>query len=365
MTDLLQDIILDNIIVHQIFQRSPDEENVKKPIFSSNFEELDDDGKKALEYRLNGVLNKESKRMNLVINNDTPESTFQKMAYLATYKYDNTRDPKDPEFWNSYIETTKQLAWDLQEVQKSSNIPSGLLIIITGQTGPEMNNFAAVIKAEMEDGFEFTGDKLHYISNLLLTETQKLYKVGIFIDVNPQGRNKESKFRDKADFKGFVFDDNTSKSAEKNNVAVYFYSSFLGCSLEDSSRATKRFLEGAKSIVAGLPIPQEKKVEKVNQVYAYLTSNTEEINAKVFVETYVEPELQVEFLDKLEKNKVPLHSVPKDITPIKKKLKSRTLSFSSGVQLKFSFEETQEPVEIVESTDEHTIVKIRGKINKQ
>jgi hypothetical protein len=67
----------------------------------------------------------------------------------------------------------------------------------------------------------------------------------------------------------------------------------------------------------------------------------------------------------LEEKGVPLHSVPKDIGPIKRKLQSRTLSFSSGVQLKFSFEETQEPVEIVESTEEHTLVKIRGKLNKQ
>ncbi|WP_459202012.1 nucleoid-associated protein [Methanococcus sp. CF] len=365
MTDLLQDIILDNIIVHQIFQRIPDEE-AKKPIFSDNFEKLDKEGKKALEYRLNWVLNKESKRMNLEITNDSPESTFQKMAYLATYKYANPeKDHKNPEFWNKYVETTKQLTWNLQEAQATNpNIPNGIVIIITGQTGPEMNDFSAVIKAEMEDGFEFTDNKLQYISNLLLTETQKLYKVGIFIDVNPEDRSK-SGLRNKEDFKAFVFDDNTSKTAVKNNVAIYFYNTFLGCSLEDSARATKRFLEGAKSIVAGLPIPQEEKVLKVNQVYSYLTSNTKEINAKEFVETYIEPDYQVEFLDKLEKKEVPLHSVPKDIEPIKKKLKSRTLSFSSGVQLKFSFEETQEPVEIVESTDEHTIVKIRGKLSKQ
>ncbi|AEK19766.1 hypothetical protein GYY_04455 [Methanococcus maripaludis X1] len=364
MTELLRDITLDRIIVHQIYQNLPDES--RAPTYSDNFEEINDEGRQALENRLKKVLNKESKRMDLIISNDMADSTFQKMAYLSTYKSNSSAEGREnPEFWNDYIDITKQITRKLHDSQNHPNIPGGVVVIMTGRTGAERRDFAAVIKAEIEDGFELDEGELTYIPKLLLTATQKLYKVGIFIDTNPEGRNTETNIRNKDDFKAFVFDDNISKGAKKSNAAEYFYDSFLGCSLEDPAEATKTFLSSAKEVISGLPISPEEKVLAVNKVHVYLSSNTSEINAREFVETYIEEERQDEFLDKLEEKGVPLHSVPKDIGPIKRKLQSRTLSFSSGVQLKFSFEETQEPVEIVESTEEHTLVKIRGKLNKQ
>lgn len=121
---------------------------------------------------------------------------------------------------------------DLAEAQTSPRWPGGVLIVLSGKVGSQPKPYLAVIKAETDRGFNVVEEKgvvsLKLIKKMLLSQTQKLYKIGMLVEINYQ--HPLENLYDQGNYRYFLFD-HLLTSTETRSAAAYFYDSFLGMNI--------------------------------------------------------------------------------------------------------------------------------------
>lgn len=343
------------IILHNVFP--PDADGAVDPSLSSSLTTLDDNGLQKLQERITSVLGSGSHCLEMDIANNTRESCFQVSSRLLI-----TND--DDEF----IADSGSIAQLHTNAHTNRRWPGGSLVIVQATVGPARSKALIIIKAERQEGFvESITDKsviMKYVENLLLTPQTKLYKVGIFVEMEIASRDNDLRKDD--EFLAFVFDSNISANDDRK-AAKYFYSNFLGLKMqENAEQRTRDFFEYSKTFIKESSLPTTKKVDLHNALYTYLkTDQSETIQVSSFAESYLDIEIRDDFVSYMESRQMPLTAIPKDISLLKTKLRLRKMNFSSSIKITGPSDKFSELVEVLESNAEYTKLKVTGALVDQ
>lgn len=350
--NLFANLRLKKIVIHEIFKRN-DDGTIESPKYNNSLTNLDDLGLQTLQNRIVNALGDDSHSIEMDVVESGEDSVFQMGAKLLQLD--------DEEF----VELSKSVAYKLAEAQNTRTIPGGIVLIFSCITG--VNSYPAwgIIKAEIQEGFikENNSDALllRYITDLLLTPQQRMYKLGIFIEIGHQDNGDP--LRNVADFKNYVYDHNMTRN-ETQHAAFYFFRDFLGCNYSPTNKKlTSDFYHETKSFIKNSDLPEDDKGELNAALFTYMKVSQEQIiHVQEFADEYLpSEEFKQDYLDYMEKKSFPTHAIGKDLTYIKNKLKQRKVTFTTNVKIIAPAAEFNQLVHIqADPENEQSIVMIKG-----
>ncbi len=352
-----QGMIIQRLTAHTVFARGQDKQLIE-PDYSEELIELEQEAVDLIQLRITNALGSASHGVEMAIQNLGAGSFFQRGATMI--RAENSE----------FLACSKNLAYELAKAQTNPRWPGGVLIVISGRVGQQSKPFVAVIKAETDKGFNVVKEdgrtKLQLIKKMLLSDTQRLYKVGILIEMNTAMSDAEGNFS-RDNYRAFLFD-HLLTATETKPAAAYFYSGFLGFSILASSRRhTQVFYEEGRNFINTAPVPEDDRYTYREALRTEMRSNTPSLSAKEFAEQYLPEDLRQAFVNHLVAKGFPEQAVVKDIEYIKTKLRRpRNVTFTSGVLIRVPADQNfKELVEIDVAADGFTHVKIKGTVQDQ
>lgn len=350
------DMIIDRMAAHTIHVRGVGNQKTE-PTCSNELIVPDADSADVLQMRLTAALGHKSHGVTMTVSKKDGASFFHKTCSIMGAPDDD------------FLEMSKQLARDLTDAQTSSRWPGGVLIVISGRVGNPSKPFVAAIKAETDKGFSVVENggriTLQLVKKMLLSETQRLYKVGMLIERAkvPPGIDG---FYDPINYYAFLFD-HLLTGNELGKAAAYFYDAFLGLeiSLSDSHH-TRVFYEKSIAFINACEANDIDKYAYREAVRAELRSQTVSLSLQDFADRTFPEDLATPFVTKLKDEGFPGRAIVKDTEYIKKSLRRpRNVFFTSGVLIRVPTDQAfKDLVEIGEPADGHTIVKITGAVER-
>ena len=348
-------ILIERVIIHKIFARSGKE--LVEPKKSNKLVIFPQEALDTLQLRIYKALGNKSHGIEMSIAQTDADSFFQKSATMLSCS--------DADF----ITHSQALAVDLSKAQMTTNAPGGMLAVIKGRIGNHSSPFLAVIKADIQDGFKANEDEdsvtAEYITSLLLTEAQKLYKIGLISPV--VSRAPTNNPYSPSDYRAFLFD-HLMTATETRKAAGYFYSNFLGMSIQASSKKlTQDFYEYTKAFIDTAQISTEEKLDLHEALRTELKSQTATISSAEFMNKNLPKTLHDGYSSFMESKGFPKNAVVKDNEYIATKLRRRRkYIFGNGVWLSTPPDVDETSVKI-DTSDEKgtTIVTINSRIETQ
>lgn len=347
----LSNLNVQRIIAHRVFARDRDRK-VVPPVLSKSLTKLNTEGLERFQERVIAACGSDSRSATMSISDTAPGSAIDKVISIVS--------GSEAEF----VSGSRELAVKLSDAQTSRKIPGGILVAFSGTTGRENLPCFGLIKAEPHGGFgpkaaEKDSLNLQYINDLILTPDQRMYKIGLFTQTK---KKKESLTA--TDFEVIVYDERLLKGSEPIGV-VYFYGSFLGCSIADTASVlTKQFYDGTKEFIWAHDgfTPQEKN-EQISALSTYLTVDKAlTVSTSDYGKRYFESDVQDDYRNHMEGRKFPTRAVPKDLAYIKGSMRRRYLKFDSGVTVSGPAEDFDAIVVVSAANQKTTTLKISGKI---
>lgn len=262
---------------------------------------------------------------------------------------------------SEFISSSAEIAKLHTKIHTSRQWPDGTLIIIYGTLDTDKKRCIIIIKAEQQFGFTETLKKgkivLDYLENLILTPQAKLYKIGVFYEPTPQKKGAPIKLF------AHVFDSNI-KANDDRQAARYFYSNFLGLKkLNNGAQRTRDFYDLTTEFISTLKVDDEKKLDLQQALYTYLkVDNRQTIEVSEFAGDYLDKAVRDDYAYYMKRKSFPESAVAKDTRLISRKLTRRKLTFSGDVKLTAPSARFSELVEITDSTDSYTTLRILGKL---
>jgi len=264
-----------------------------------------------------------------------------------------------------FIEISHRMADSLADAHTNPRWPGGIQFLISGKIGAHQKPFLAAIKAETDKGLNFTESNgavaLQVVKNMLLSQSQKLYKIGMLIEINYEPAIDGVGFKIE-NYSSHLFDHLLTRT-ETRNAAGYFYRDFLGMDITGSSRfQTRLFFESTKIYINAAPIDHDKKLDLLEALRVELRSEKQSITVRNFAEEHIPEELRENYVTSMGDNGVPTTAIIKDVEYIKSKLRrNRKINFNSGVNIQVpSGKVVNDFVEIGGLDDGFTSVRIRG-----
>ena len=208
-----ENLEIKRITIHKIFAKS---KSVSEPYADDCTElvKLGGEGLKTLHDRIKSCLNHKSKFFELHLADHADTSNFFSIQ---------------KPLWNSsedlFLKTSQDIADKAAIAHKNANIPDGLLVVIECMISSL--KCVIVIKAEKSDAFSMSGTNVQLIKDIFLSSDKALYKIGFTIHYNEKSKVASN-------YRFFVYDDSFSPS--KEDLAYYFYHTFLGFSTEKNSK---------------------------------------------------------------------------------------------------------------------------------
>lgn len=353
---MFANLTIDRIILHEIYKRGPNRE-LQLPKLSQELTVLDQAGLATLQSRIIAALGSGSHSIEMSIEKDDDGTVFQKAAKCICCDE------------AAFIAHSQALAHDLADRQTSRKLPGGIVVVFSGTIGNDPKRAIGIIKAEIHEGFNTERDEgkvsMKFLSDLLLTPSQKMYKIGIFIE--QEAGEDAGTLRSPHEFKAFVYDHNMNK-AETQQAAAYFYDSYLGCSISPTDKKlTRDFYQHTKYFIQALDKTDEEKKDLNFCLYTYLKmAQTPTVKADDFATEYLDtPEIRDRYTQYLEGKGFPTIAVVKDLTYIKNKLKMRGLTFSSKIRIVGPSEGFNDMVVIEGVVNGRTTVSIQGQVEDQ
>lgn len=313
---------LERVVVHEIFLR---DQEYTPPSYGTALLNLGREARETFLKRIQAAASNDSKCMEMRIVDNNGESF---LAHTQTL-LDATTDEE-------FLSSARAFADLLAKAQTSRAIPGGILIIFTGTVSPSSYRFVGAMKAESQDGFarqmSEQGPTLQLIKELFLTPSAKMYKLGLFIE---QSRTPDPAAPVEDNFSAFVYDYLMTK-INRDDAAIYFYQSFLGCGFpQDAARETKNFFDLTKKFIFSHPtLSDEQKYERFADLQSYLRSAEQQVHTSTFAQRYMaNPQDKDEYANFMRDNGFPTIAVPKDIKDIETRLKNRRVNFGSSIKL--------------------------------
>ncbi|MEU4154589.1 nucleoid-associated protein [Streptomyces sp. NPDC026659] len=255
------------------------------------------------------------------------------------------------------VSVSTDLAELLFDSQKGKgNSSAGLLLVASARLAGK--RALLIVKLEQEGGFRaddvlVDGKRtfdMSYVTNLLMTEHNKVYKAGLFcVDGIPEDGPIE----------GWAADKQLS-----GKMAQFWLQAFLGCQQkEDPKRLTQKFHEAAVDWVDKRVDDPEKSVDYLMAVLVELRSHTPTLDPTAFAADHLEdPYDQDSFLAYLASKDVPTNIFDKDIERVAPRLSELQIGFASGISIVAPVKRVREDIKIEEHTDGTSTVTVRGKI---
>lgn len=356
---LFENLSISRVIIHQVFKRFEDRQIVT-PRYGSALTELGVDDASALEDRFISALGSSSRCMEMQITANSVGSALELARRLA--------DSDEALFISQSCEAADMLA----RAQTRLNIPGGIVVVISGNVGVPAKRLVGVIKAEPHSGFSFSENgslTLAYLRNLVLTPEARLYKIGAFVEIDPQAL-------DGSGWRAFVYDE-LMTAANRDGAAQYFYETFLGCNIpQNSARQTKNFFDLTRDFVGKLEIPEHEKLDINTGLYTYLkVDQSPTVDTATFASRYLRgAEMRDAYAAFMARNDFPSASVSKDLSDLKYQLRRRKVVFNSDLQLsgpaeRFAELVTVEPIQgdaVEDGTrPEWTRITVRDRIRNE
>lgn len=357
----LEGMTIERIVIHRVFPRK--DGKPVDPEFGEDLTELPKAGIDSLRNRLVKALGNASHGVQMDISN------VEEGGFFSVAK--NLMDVDQ----RAYVHESRRLAEMLTVAQSTRDLPGGALVIIDGKTGRDAKRYMAVIKAEVHDGFNLgaVGKKktaLSYLSDLLLTPAQRLYKIGLLWAHGEGGGSKREASLSHKDYAAYVYDQQMDANGDKS-AAQYFFRQFLGFEIVSTNKQqTREFYRFTKKFIAEKVSDQDKKLDLFDSLYVSLkVSQSQTISISQFAESYFsyDEKLRDEYIANADKAGLPQQAIVKDISLLKSVLKRRKVNFSGSVTLSAPADKFKELVEISKehSTEDRTAVFIKGKIESQ
>ncbi|WP_212631110.1 nucleoid-associated protein [Pseudomonas sp. KB-10] len=347
---------IDKLIAHTVHARTK-EGVVVPPQLSDEIITLDVDSRDLIQVRVTDALGSASHGIEIYADKDDADSFMQKAASAIR--------SSDVEF----VALSKQLATDLTDAQTNPKWPGGVLIVLKGKVGVNQKPYVAAIKAETDKGFnivEVNGSvSLALIKKMLLSQTQRLYKIGLAVEMNYEPP-VDQLFK-KENYRYFLFD-HLLTSTETKSAAAYFYNAFLGMNIVKSSKfQTKKFYEETRRYINSLPIPQPERIDLLEALRSELRSNKGTVSFVKFADEHLPKESKDDYVRQMNNAGLPDTAIVKDLAYIKAKLRRpRRLDFSNGIKIQVPADlELAENVKVGGLVDGYTDVKIKGVIEGQ
>lgn len=349
-------IIIDKAITHRIFHKDAEKQKVP-PKYSEKILKLDQNSVDTIQARFTKSLGNKSHGIEVAIDDEKEGSFFQLSAQMM--HGDAAK----------YVNNSKHLADKLNNALFQTNAPAGIIAVISGRIGDDACPFVAVIKTDPQDGFKTTDEDdvigIEYISELLLTESQKFYKIGFLVET--LSKPAVDGMYDSNNYRLFLYD-HLVTATESRSAAIYFYAQFLGSTiLHSAKKLTQDFYEHTVKFINTSDIPDDKKSDILEALRAELKSQKATINPATFAQDHLQENLRARYCAFLEENKFPNHSIQKDTHYIKNKLRNkRRYSFSNNVLILTPPDKMSDYISI-ENTEEInvTLVKIKGVLQRQ
>lgn len=317
----LVNLTVNRVILHEVFRRGNDQKLVE-PEYGDALEVLNQEATDALRDRIVSAMASPARCVPMTISKTGAESMIAHVRFLV--------DGDDA----LYLQTSKAVSKKLAEEQKSRNIPGGVIVVFSGSAGVPAQRLVGVIKAEVHNGFlrEKADGKavLKFLKNLMLTQQTKLYKIGLYIEVDPTAQGDLA-----AGWTGYVYDE-TLTMANRYDAAQYFYDGFLGLSFPASSaRQTKQFHDLTKGFIQAMTLPEEEKVVLHNALVTYLKADQKPTVGIVdFAVTYFgDAGLREGYRAHMVASGFPENAVNKDLADVERSLRMRRLNFRNKVRV--------------------------------
>lgn len=348
---------ISRLIVHEIYGRDPARAN-RAPSLSDQCSTVADKARATFVDRLTKALGTDSHCTEMEIAEDGPTSTFQLSAKLLECASD--RD---------FVEISGTIATALQRAQTSALIPGGVVIVFNGTAGSNDQRFAAVIKAEVQEGFQKRIEQGHLtlqlVQDLFLTPQQKLYKIGLFVEQTPSESKDDP--RQVREFQAYVYDSNMV-AHETAGAAKYFAEAFLGCVVPKTAKhLTQKFYRYTKEFINEHPdFDDARKVDLIGALYTYLkVAQTRTISAVEFAGSYLKGAKEKSaYTAYMGDREFPTIAVPKDLALITQQLKRVKLRFTSDVSISAPADGFSEKIKVERETREFTYLRVQGQIRK-
>jgi hypothetical protein len=217
----------------------------------------------------------------------------------------------------------------------------------------------------VHDGFG-TGDTeqtvvVNYLKSLTLTPTQRLYKVGLLLELQSGPASTPGTYVSTG-YRAFLFD-HLITATETRSAAAYFYAHFLGMDIQKSSKKlTQDFFEHSETFIKTSSLSDDDKWALREALRVDLRSGSAVISVNDFATSHIEDEaIRESYCDYLESRGFPKAAVAKDVAYVKSRLrKPRKWSFTTGVKLYIPADADPRLVTIKERTDTETTVVIGG-----
>lgn len=349
-------LMIERIIVHRVYDKAADKSR-RDPKLSAKMIRLSQEAIDALQLRLQKALGSKSHGIEMSIHETTANSFFQVAAGMM--------GGSEAEF----VEASKVLALDLHKAQLNTSSPGGMLAIIGGRLGAGAKPFLGVIKAEPQDGFKANESDdqvdMEYIAELLLTGTQRLYKIGLLTEVSSAppvaGQYSGSNFR------AFLFD-HLMTATETRAAAAFFYRVFLGMDIQASAKKlTQDFFELTRSFIDTSRLESEKKFELHEALRSEMRSQEATLSVATFAVRHLPDNARQEYEGFMQTRGFPQNSVSKDNDYIRSKLRRRRrFVFSNGIFISTPPERTEEYMKIEDSGEEGvSLIRIKGVLQGQ
>lgn len=347
----LKNLNIDRIVIHTVKKRGDDKKK-QTPKYAEKVISLPEGAAETFEVRITESLGKSSHGVEVAIAKDDKESFLNISAKLMHALNDT-----------EFLSLSKDLADNLATAQENKDLAASKLIIVTGKTGLSQKKYLVAIKAEHQDGFAESEEGIEHLRELFLTPSQKLFKVGFFIeeistDINASPAQKEN-------YKAYLFD-HLMNELTSRSAAYYFYNQFLGTDLLNSDKKlTKVFYDLTIAYINTAPVTQDEKVGMLEALRVDLRSNSAIIHTKTFAEQYFKKEIVTDYLSHMQKNKFPT-AINKDTGFISSMLKRKQrISFQNGVEISAPPGQLHSLTKIQEATADFTLIKINAVIQKQ
>lgn len=138
MSNQFTNLLINRIIVHQIFERNENRE-IQEPRYNTSLTSLDPSALSILQNRIIDVLGHNSHSVEMEIVKIAVSDTFGIAAVML--------DADDEEF----ILKSQSISYKLAESQTARNIPGGVVVVFDGTIGSDSNRYLGFIKAEIHE----------------------------------------------------------------------------------------------------------------------------------------------------------------------------------------------------------------------
>lgn len=347
---------IQRIVLHKVQPRQNRVPSV--PIYGQDLVIMEKDGLETLQHRIVKAIGNDSRGVEMSIAQHGVESFFA----IATGLLESDND--------AFVNDSQRIADMLNDAQATRDLPGGALVIITGVTGANASRFIGVIKAEMQDGFDLEeseqGLTVQYLNNLMLTPAQRFYKIGLLLERTYNQFGNEG--RAPSDFAAILYDQQMNLQ-ETRSAAQYFYRSFLGFELLDTSKKlTRDFFIFTREFISGRDLDPEKKLDLNDALRVMVKSDqTLTLSSSQYADSYLafDENTRDDYLHFMRTKGFPEQAISKDTSLLSSLLKRRKVKFTNDITLSAPADKFQSLIQIEESDLDSTLVRIKGKLRSE